>query len=353
MAAQQAPPYALLQIFDLYQLHKSLGITALGLVILRLLWRIAVPPPSLPRAMSGLERKGAHFAHTFLYVMMFALPISGWVLVSVESDVPLPTVLFKTIPWPHIPGLADLPKDTKATLDPIATSAHAILAWILAAFVLIHILAALRHGLILKDGVMSRMLPRLFRKSKTLGAVLLAGAALALPLSTAADASEWSILPDKSKIEFVATAGGGTYPGRVSDYSAEVIFDPDAPQITSVKLVMNTAGLTFGRRDYDEAVQAADWFDVRNHPQAMFAAEGAEENGNGEYTLKGQLTFKGVTQPVTVPMTIEVDRGEASVKGEASISRAAFGVGPASFAGIPVSDDVVIRFDLTAVRLTN
>ena len=353
--AGTAPPYGLLEIFDLYQLHKSLGVTVLGFVILRLLWRLAVPPPALPKSMPALERAGAHGAHIALYALMFALPISGWVLVSVESEIPIPTVLYKTIPWPHIPGLAELPKDTKATLDPIATSVHAILGWIIAATVLIHILAALRHGLILKDGVMSRILPRLFRRSKTLAPAFAAFAGLSALLAVPGNgmASEWSVLNDKSRIEFIASAGGSSYSGTVSDYKAEVIFDPDAPQITSIKLVMSTPGLTFGRRDYDEAVQGSDWFDVRNHPQAVFAAKGAEETGPDQYLLKGQLSFKGVTQSVSVPMTINVEKGEATVKGETTISRSAFKVGPASFAGIPVADEVKIRFDLTALRLTN
>ncbi len=353
-AAGTQPPYSILDIFQLYQLHKSFGITVLGLVILRLLWRLVMPPPPLPSAMSAMERKGAHAAHVGLYVLMFGLPLTGWALVSVESDTPLPTVLYQTVPWPHIPGLSDLPKDMKATLDPLVTSLHATLGWILLAVVIIHILAALRHGLILKDGVMSRMLPRFSRKPKTLAALTGAVMGLAsLMASAPASAAEWSILPEKSKIEFVASAGGADYRGTVSAYSGEVIFDPDAPQITSVRLVMDTTGLTFGRKDYDEAVQTADWLDVRAHPQAVFAANGATENGDGEYVLDGKLTLKGATHPVSVPFTIKVSEGEASVTGEAKLSRSQFGVGPASFAGIAVSDEVRIVFDLNALKLTN
>jgi polyisoprenoid-binding protein YceI len=65
------------------------------------------------------------------------------------------------------------------------------------------------------------------------------------------------------------------------------------------------------------------------------------------------LTLKGVTKPVSVTASIKISQGEAHVMGATTISRSAFGVGPESFAGIPVSDAVKVTFDLTAVRLDN
>jgi cytochrome b561/polyisoprenoid-binding protein YceI len=353
--AHQASPYPVLQVFNLYQLHKSMGVTVLGLVLLRLLWRFASPPPSLPASMPWLEREGAKAAHLLLYALMFALPLTGWALVSVETRTPIPTILYRTVPWPHIPFLATLPKDEKNTLHALFDSAHSILGWILLAAVVIHVVAALRHGLILKDGVMSRMLPRVLRKSRSVasGFFVLLGAAALLLAAQPAFAENWSILPEKSSISFTANAGGSEYKGTIRDYKAEVMFDPDAPKTASVKLIMATSGLTFGRSDYDEAVQGAEWFDVKTYPQAMFIARDAEVTGDNQYTFNGQLTLKGMTKPVPVQAAIGIKEGEAHVTGAANISRAAFGIGPASFAGIPVSDEVKITFDLTAMRLDN
>lgn len=354
IAAQTQPPYQLLQIFELFQLHKSLGITVLGLVLLRILWRFFRPPPALPATISGLERRGAKAAHLLLYLLMLALPVSGWIIVSVESETPVPTVLFKTLPWPHIPILSDLPKDMKATLDPIATSAHAILGWILAVVVVIHVAAALRHGLFLKDGVMSRMIPRLSRKSRMLASLLFGIAALfGLASSWPASASEWSIQPEKSTISFIASAGGAEYRGTVGDYQAEVLFDPEAPHIASLRIAIPTSALTFGRKDYDEAVHAAEWLDAAGHPVVRYAANGAEEIGDNQYRFDGKLMLKGVTKPVSVPFTIEIEEGEASVTGELVINRSEFGVGSASFAGVAVADEVKIVFDIKALELTN
>lgn len=355
-AAGGQPPYSILQIFDLYQFHKSLGITVLGLVILRLLWRLVMPPPQMPGSMPEMERKAAHAGHIALYLLMFGLPLTGWALVSVESDTPLPTILYRTVQWPHIPGLADLPKDAKATLDPLLTSTHAVLGWILLGVAVIHILAACRHAFILKDGVMSRMLPRVSRKSRILVPALAAmiGASALLAQPGRSYAYEWSVQPEKSKIEFIASAGGSEYRGTISTYKAEVLFDPEAPHITSVRLAMDTAGLTFGRKDYDEAVQGEDWFDVKNYPRAFFASNSAKASGNDdEFVLDGKLTLKGATKGVSVPMTIKIDEGEAAVTGETTISRAQFNIGPVSFAGIPVDDKVRIVFDFSATQMSN
>src|SRR6201999_4346461 len=95
-------PADLAQKFKLFQLHKSLGITVLLLMVLRVLWRFIGRTPALPAWLSWYERAGAKAAHLSLYLLLFALPLTGWALVS-SSALPIPTLLYQTIPWPHIP----------------------------------------------------------------------------------------------------------------------------------------------------------------------------------------------------------------------------------------------------------
>ncbi len=142
--------------FQLYQLHKSIGITVLFAVFLRVLWRLTHKPPALPAAMPVLERRAADGAHLALYGFMLALPLTGWVLVSV-SPYNIPTVLFGLIPWPDLPILSTL--QDKTTADSVAGFIHSRLAWVMAALVGLHALAALRHHFVLRDGILSRMLP--------------------------------------------------------------------------------------------------------------------------------------------------------------------------------------------------
>jgi cytochrome b561 len=144
--------------FKLFQLHKSVGITILVLAVLRLLWRLTHRPPALPAGMPVFEKAGAHAAHVVLYALMIGLPFVGWMLVSI-SPFNLPTWLYGLVPWPHIEALANLPRAVKTAWEPLVAAVHAYGAYLLAAIVIVHVLAALRHHFILHDDVLRRMLP--------------------------------------------------------------------------------------------------------------------------------------------------------------------------------------------------
>jgi cytochrome b561 len=144
--------------FALYQLHKSIGITILLAACLRLAWRIFHKPPALPAHMPPLERMAAHGGHLVIYLLLFFLPLTGWALVS-ASVLHLPTYLYGTIPWPHLPVLSSLPN--KAPVEAVLKLVHRYVAWTLLALVVGHAAAALRHHFIAQDGVLLRMLPRL------------------------------------------------------------------------------------------------------------------------------------------------------------------------------------------------
>ena len=142
--------------FQLYQLHKSIGITVLLAVFLRLAWRLANRPPALPTAMPPLERLAAEATHWLLYALMFAIPLTGWAEVTV-SPYHIPTVLFRLVPWPNFPGLAGFAGNKLA--DSIATFVHTRLAFLIIALLGLHAAAALRHHFLLRDGILRRMLP--------------------------------------------------------------------------------------------------------------------------------------------------------------------------------------------------
>lgn len=141
--------------FQLYQLHKSIGVTVLLAVLLRILWRLTHRPPPLP-AMPPLEKAAAEGTHRLLYALMLVIPLAGWALVSV-SPFNLPTVLYGVVPWPHLPVFPDLAD--KAPVEAVMKFIHGKLAWALTALILLHAGAALRHHFILRDGVLHRILP--------------------------------------------------------------------------------------------------------------------------------------------------------------------------------------------------
>ena len=98
--------------FLVFQLHKSIGITILLLSLARLGWRLANPPPPLPAQLKPWERWLAHATHLGFYAIMIGLPLTGWLLVS-ASKTNIPTLLYGVLPWPHIPGVAELAPPAK------------------------------------------------------------------------------------------------------------------------------------------------------------------------------------------------------------------------------------------------
>lgn len=129
--------------------HKSVGITILGLAVLRLIWRRLNPTPALPPGLKPYERVLAHFTHGALYVLLFAMPLSGWMMSSARG---FPVSWFG---WVQLPDL--VPKNRR--LYDALVDTHEALALVLAAVVALHVAAALKHHYFLKDDVLRRMLP--------------------------------------------------------------------------------------------------------------------------------------------------------------------------------------------------
>src|SRR5690606_23689266 len=117
--------------------HKSVGITLLLLALLRLGWRLGHPPPPLPAAMPRWQVGAAHGTHWALYALMFAMPLTGWLMVS-ASPWNIPTVLYGWLQWPHIPGLAN--HQEKAKLAEWFEAMHEWLAWGLMGLIALHLL---------------------------------------------------------------------------------------------------------------------------------------------------------------------------------------------------------------------
>jgi cytochrome b561 len=142
--------------FRLIQLHKSFGLTVLMLSVLRLGLRLVEGFPPLPAHMTATERLLARVTHRGFYLLMLAIPLAGWVMVS-ASPLNLPTFWFGLFPWPH------LPTGTDAALARAAGGAHEALAIGAILLILLHVAGALKHQLLDRDEVLARMLPFLRR----------------------------------------------------------------------------------------------------------------------------------------------------------------------------------------------
>jgi len=141
--------------FTLYQFHKSIGFIVLAFASLRLIWRLANPSPKLPDGMHQLEKLGAHLGHVGLYALLFALPLTGWFMVS-ASPWGIPTSIFYVVPVPHLPVPAALGEAGQA--EAFFKLLHEYGAYLLIALIVVHVAAAFKHHLISRDETMKRMI---------------------------------------------------------------------------------------------------------------------------------------------------------------------------------------------------
>jgi len=138
----------------LYSWHKWAGVTAFLLLAFRLLWRVTHRPPALPDSMPKLMQFAAHAGHLMLYVLMIAIPLSGWLMSSTKG---FQTVYFGILP---IPDLLDKNKELGDLLALVHKSLNLLFIAVLAG----HIGAALKHHFIDKDDILTRMTPRLSKE---------------------------------------------------------------------------------------------------------------------------------------------------------------------------------------------
>jgi cytochrome b561 len=369
--------------FALFQLHKSIGITILLLSVARVIWRLMNRPPSEP-AMPKWQAAVAAFVHVAFYVLIIAMPLSGWIMVSAAPS-GIATKLFGSVPWPHLPGLADLPFDTKQGLHEPLEFVHSKLAWVIIVLLGLHVAGALKHQFVDRDGLLARMAPGLFGRTAgppdnghgalwafggaallfavITGSSLLSGA----PATTTAPDGElliaqnspaptWAVDPAQSSIVFRSAYMGRPFEGRFGKWDASIQFDSAKPQDARIRVVIPTSTAATGEAYFDENIGQGDWFHVQKHPEAVFEVnEGVLKKTETEYEATGVLALKGERYPVRLPFTLTIDGANAKMHGEVTLKRLDLGIGrdtPAEAKGDEewVQNDVLVVIDVVATR---
>lgn len=179
---------------------------------------------------------------------------------------------------------------------------------------------------------------------------------LAAPLAFAlaatpafAGAPVWKVDPARSSLTFTAQQAGAPVEGRFATWTAEIAFDPDAPEAAKIRTTVDIASATTGQGQIDGALASDAWFGAQAFPQAVFEATGAKVTGEGSFEAAGTLTIKGVAVPVTLPFTLAIDGDTARAAGKVELSRDAWSIG----AGVPdstVAAAVGVAFEITATK---
>ena len=312
--------------------HKSIGITILGLATLRLLWRWVNPTPQLPSNLKPHERFLARFTHAALYVLLFAMPLTGWTMSSARGF---------PVSWFSLFELPDLVPKSTALYDALVV-AHAVLACSLAAVVALHVAAAVKHHFVLRDDTLRRMLP--FRRN-TIGAF--AAVLIAVPAAHAATAgSTFSLVPAHSSLTYGFTQAGAQDQGRFKSFA--VSFDPAAGRL---QVVIDMRSFDTGDQQRNDILGGRDLFDVTQYPQARFMASHIAKTATG-YEAMGSLTLRGVTRHITVPFTwrtvVAQGRPVGYLSGRMTVRRLDFGVGQGQWQSTEwVGNEVTLRYSLT------
>ena len=360
--------------FRLYQIHKSIGITVFLLAVLRLVWRLAHRAPPWPDHMSAWERMAAAGAHWALYGLILLQPLIG-VLQSNAANFPI-------VFW----GGYELPAliAPNEMLGDLLLNAHHLMANALAGLVLLHVAAALRHHIQLKDDVLRNMMPSV----RTGSAVAVLALALIVPpfllteisepKATAASADREAATPvtevgvtaeiageawtveEGSSLGFVALQQGSEVLGSFAAFDAEIIFDPDDLENSHIGVDIDVTSITTGHSDRDKTLNSPSFFDTATWPAAAFKSTTITATGEGQYDAAGTLTIRDVTKDVVLSFTLDIQadpndpsRQRAKAKGELPIMRLDYGVGQGDWTSTTtVADEVVITIEIMASKPT-
>jgi cytochrome b561/polyisoprenoid-binding protein YceI len=356
-----------------FQLHKSVGITILFLAIARLAWRFANPPPLLPEGMPRIEKTASHGVHIAFYVLMIAIPLGGWLMVSV-SPFQVATVLYGVVSWPHLPFTEGLIGED---LYEFTEFFHSKGAWVIIALLALHVAGAVKHEIGAEDGVLKKMIPGLFGRSDPpalppKGFLFAFGGSAALFAAIAASAllgsgpanpsppppgpsgtgvqANWIVDYEKSGITFSGLHEGRKFEGVFDAWTADVAFYPEALGASQVQVSVDTRTARTGKKLYDDSLKSREWFNASEFPQATVEL-GEFRQVAGGYEATATLTLKG--RPVRLPLTftLEIDGDEARLEGAATVSRKALDLGQASDAGAQyVADEVSVEISGRATR---
>jgi cytochrome b561/polyisoprenoid-binding protein YceI len=396
--------------YAIFQLHKSIGITILLLSLARLAWRLFHRPPPHPAGQPRWETIASQVVHVAFYVIMIGLPITGWIMVS-ASTLDIPTLLYGTIPWPHIPGLPELAAGPKHAWHEAGELGHGLLVKLTYGLLALHLGAVAKHQILDRDEVLGHMAPgakpgwlepRAWLAAIGLVAVIAAAyaykptikhttpapaaptdvadaqagtpsaepaapaapadaspAPVAAPAEAAAQAAPDNALKDpvawavakSSTLSFSATWAGNAIEGQFKRWTADILFSPDALDRSKLTVSIDMGSAATGDDQRDSSLPSGDFFDAATHPKATYTASKFRKTGEGKFVADGTLELRGVKKPVSLPFTLKIDGDTATARGVTTLDRTAFGVGQGEWASTDqIGGKVKVSFAITAKK---
>lgn len=162
---------------------------------------------------------------------------------------------------------------------------------------------------------------------------------------------EYSITPDNSKIEFVASKVTGSHHGSFGKFSGAIGFNGQ-PEKSRVTITIETASVMTDTPDLTKHLQTADFFDVAKFPQATFTSTEIKPTGDkgAPYNVTGNLQLHGVTKSITFPAIIQVGPDALRVESTFAINRKDFGINFAGATDNLIRDEVLLTLHVRGTK---
>ncbi len=156
---------------------------------------------------------------------------------------------------------------------------------------------------------------------------------------------------DKSTLVAISRQMNVRVEGRFMKFDAQIAFDPAKPSGGTARIMVDTGSYDLGSPTYNDSVRGPEWFDAKTYPQATFVSTAIVSTGPSQYSVTGNLTIKGRTQPVTVPVVLTQQGGTQTYDGTLPIHRLAFAIGTGEWKDTStVADEVLIKFHIVVAH---
>lgn len=161
----------------------------------------------------------------------------------------------------------------------------------------------------------------------------------------------WVVEREESWLGFVASQSGAPVEGRFTDWRAEILFDPAAPEKAYLRVEVMAAAVETGSGDQEQTIRGPNLLDAERFPLARYEAHGFTGLGGNRFRAEGALTIRDVTRPLDLPFILEIAGEEARASGEVLMDRLEYEVGQGDWRDTSlVAAEVLVRFEIHARR---
>ena len=160
------------------------------------------------------------------------------------------------------------------------------------------------------------------------------------------------VKPTGSEIAFTTRQMGVPVEGRFGRFTAQLAFDPKAPDAGKVSLAIDTASARFGSAELDVEVVKPGWLSSAMFPQAVFTSSRIKATGPGRFEVTGKLAIKGSEREIVVPVSLQQQGSAGTATGTFTVKRLDYKIGEAEWADTSLlAGDVIVRFKLVLTGL--